>query len=140
MIVLAAKMYFKADPAFFKKLDTSKKKIAARQARMIQVEAKRLMSKKVTRAADRKEAGGKRVKGRRSRPGEMPRSDSGNYRRSIKYKVFRATAIVGPTVPLGSHAGMLKYGTKKMGARLVPVVVALERSRSRLLQVAKGKL
>jgi hypothetical protein len=55
-----------------------------------------------------------------SRPGQMIRGKTGHYKRSIKYHVYQSTAIVGPTWPKGAHAGMLKYGTKRMEPRLVP--------------------
>lgn len=77
-----------------------------------------------------------------SKPGDLFHSHTGNYRSSIQYRIFKNKrgAFIGPTWPKGAHAGMLKYGTKKMGARLVPSVVALDRFRSRIVNSYKDKL
>ena len=81
-------------------------------------------------------------KGPSSPPGGLPRRQSGNYRRSIRYRVVAggAFAFVGPTQPKGSHAGMLKYGTKRMAPRAVPTEMALEIARPRLAAMYSGKL
>jgi hypothetical protein len=119
--------------------------------------AQRLMSKGVQRAAHRAANPVKRAaNGRftssgtstsggstgRSKSGELPRTQTGNYRSSIQYKFFsnKKGAFVGPSWPKGAHAGMLKYGTKRMGARLVPSVVALEKFQSRIMDSYKDKL
>ena len=81
-------------------------------------------------------------RGGRSAPGELPKRDTGNYRRSIRYKVSASGkfAHVGPTQPKGAHAGLLKYGTKKMAARLVPADEALRIETPRLAAMYSGKL
>jgi len=63
-----------------------------------------------------------------SRPGEYPKSKTGNYRQSIKYEVGASYVRVGPSWPRGAHAGLLKYGTQKMRPRLVPAEGALARA------------
>lgn len=77
-----------------------------------------------------------------SRPGEYPRSKSGHYRRAIRYEVTRSgqSVRVGPTWPMGAHAAMLKYGTKRMGARLVPAEGALVAFRGTLKNYFRGIL
>lgn len=126
-------------------------------AMQIQRLAQRLMAKGVQRAASRainpvkRAANGRLTSGGgvtsggssgRSKPGELPRTQTGNYRASIQYKIFsnRRGAFVGPSWPGGAHAGMLKYGTKRMGARLVPSVVALEKFQGRIMDSYKDKL
>lgn len=103
----------------------ARRKVTQDQARLVANTARRLVRR-----------------GARSQEGELPRRQSGNYRRSIRYKVAPSGkfAFVGPTQPKGSHAGLLKYGTKTMGARLVPADEALKIERPRLVAMYSGKL
>jgi len=132
-----------------KEMQKGRTRALKESAKEVQQEAKRLMTEKaqgeMRRAANpvkrdtrmgRFTSGGA-AEGRstgRSKPGELPRSDTGNYRSSIKYTVKRALAFVGSSQPKGAHAGMLKWGTKKMQPRLVPAQEALQRLLPRLTE------
>ena len=71
-----------------------------------------------------------------SDPGNPPYSKTGNYRRSIRYKVGRANAWIGPTRPLGSHGNLLEQGSRLMEPR--PVMgPALERARPKIRRFRK---
>lgn len=128
MIQLIASLSVQWTGELSRALTRARREAVKEQARVVATEAKRLF------------VGGR--KSGRSRPGELPRRDSGNYRRSIGYKVLRSgmSAVVGPTVPKGAHAALLKYGTKRMKARLVPSEEALRRTRDRLTAPYAGRL
>jgi len=123
--VITTRIEFSWDNDFDKALIKARRKVTQDQARIVSNTARRLF-----RA------------GARSQPGELPRRKSGNYRRSIKYKVAGAGryAFVGPTRPKGSHANLLKYGTTRMAARLIPAEEALKIERPRLAAMYAGKL
>jgi HK97 gp10 family phage protein len=66
-----------------------------------------------------------------SEPGDPPKSKSGNLRKSIRYKVGRRDAWIGPTRPEGSHANILTVGAEHMDPR--PFMgPALERARPKI--------
>lgn len=132
MLTLQVKTSFSSNPEFYRSMSKGIGDGIKESAVSVRKEAQRLMSRKAH--AERRRASGQATSGR-SKAGEIPRSSSGNYRSSIQYKIFKGkrSAVVGPSQPKGAHAGMLKYGTKKMGARLVPSEVALERLQNRLV-------
>jgi hypothetical protein len=108
-----------------KALTKARRDVTKAQARLVMNAARRLMQK-----------------GAKSRPGEVPGSRTGNYKRSIRYKLSEGgtLAFVGPTWPKGAHANLLKYGTVKMKPRRVPAEKALEDVRPRLAAMYSGKL
>lgn len=127
MLKMLADMTYKSNTGALRKKIKSAARIAlTEQARTIANEAKRLIVRS----------------NQSSRPGELPRSRTGNYKRSIKYTVKpRAmVALVGPSWPKGAHAGMLKWGTNRMEPRLVPSEVALENTKNKLVASFKDRL
>jgi len=71
-----------------------------------------------------------------SKPGDPPIGKKGDLKRSIRYKVGRQDAWIGPTRPLGSHANILEQGTRRVAAR--PFMgPALERSRPKIRKFRK---
>lgn len=139
MIKMFADMAYKSNTGpMFRKIKDAARTALQEEAKTVADEAKRLISKKASRERDAitgKSTG-------RSLPGQLPRSDSGNYRRSIRYTVRpRAmVALVGPTWPSGAHAGMLKWGTKRMAPRLVPSEIALLQSQGKLTRAFQNKI
>ena len=137
---MAYAINFVIDPDFKKKLRNAQISGVTDQAKAVALEARRLiMSKRNARARDLA-SGRSENTGKRSLPGGLPRSDTGNYKRSIKYVRKGTVAFVGPTWPKGAHAGMLKWGTKKMAPRLVPSELALQESQNRLSALFKDRL
>lgn len=133
MINFAISALVSFDTAAMNRALTNKRKTLVKEAaQLVLVEAKRVMSKKV----QREDGGGKS----RSRPGELPRSDSGSYRKSLKRVVKGAIAFVGTKRPEGSHAPILKWGTKYMEKRAVASEVALANVRARLTSKFSGIL
>jgi hypothetical protein len=128
--VIPSRWEIEAGRELRRKIRSARKQALTEQARLIAGRAKALMPSA-------------RRTGAKSKPGEVPASRSGGYRRSIGYKVGTrgGFAVVGPRWPQGAHAGMLKHGTRFMKPRLVPVEVAyLETAPSRLTAIFSGKL
>ena len=134
-----------------KKVRAEARKAITADAILVRNEAIRLMSKGVQaeaarvargplsrdKATGRFSSGGASNKGGstgRSKPGEIPRSETGNYKKSIRYKVAASGrfAFVGASQPQGAHAGLLKWGSVRMKPRLVPVEVALRNVNNKL--------
>lgn len=71
-----------------------------------------------------------------SKPGDPPIGKSGNLKKSIRYKVGRQDAWIGPTWPLGAHGNILEGGSRQVAAR--PYMgPALERSRPKIRKFRK---
>jgi len=130
MIIPSISVDLKFNKAAFKAIRDARLQGVKELARDVAREAKKLFSKRSVATL------GSSVSG-----DTLPRRHSGNYRRSIKYKVTSAgIAFVGPSRPMGSHANLLKYGTVKMRRRLVPAEVALAKKQGKIGQYFKNKL
>jgi len=71
-----------------------------------------------------------------SAEGDVPFGKTGNARKSIKYQLNVASAVVGLTLPTGAHGWMLEEGTSKMAAR--PIMgPALERETGGIRQLLR---